>query len=701
VGQEVDEGYMDRGLTHGELFSGIDGFALAALDSDIKTLWASEIESFPIAVSKARFPHIKHLGDITKVKGADIEPVDIISGGFPCQDVSVAGNRAGLAGQRSGLFFEAIRIIEEMIEATNGEYPKFIIIENVPGLLSSNNGKDMEAVLDTLQNLGFIVDANILDAQYFGVPQRRRRVFITCLKVDIILQMKTPISLATISQLQIEILLCILNEQLNLSAGDATSSVWKEKRLSAGGLQRKMKLFSIEEKENFETLQNKWAEICQTLLKEQSVLEHNLDVLDTTTKVDIYKSDCQTEMEQEKLIGNILRLWRELLGELYCQENSSITSTALKVTTNQIIYGCANLVENIALLIGLLKNYYQTSCEIELFILTAREACISYARQTNSELFTDMEWVHYWNDYLKWSSSHTEQFEQYFRGERAGEILLEPEGVFRDIEESGDEGEDFASDVGSGIKGTGRCTGSGKQIASTIFAAYGTKWNGNSGADTGDHFVIEPAIAMRMREGCAGGGKGPLLSADRSLSLRTSNDQYLFTKMQPIPFNYAQITSPQNGNNPNPGDKMHTLGTDSRNAIAFTISSFGGYCEGTGTIGASGGDQGGGSESLCVTAVDCRNLNESEEISGTLQSKNSGGYSPNYQNPVRIGYRVRRLTPLECERCQGLISGWTNILGAKDSPRYKAIGNGIAIPPVSWIFKQIKAIAQRLNTGVM
>ena len=156
------------------------GFPYAGIFYGITPVWASEIEEWPIKVTEKHFPNMKHLGDITQIDGAEIEPVDIICGGSPCQDVSVAGNREGLAGERSGLFFEAIRVIREMQEATNYEYPKAVVIENVPGLLSSNKGEDMRVVLDELQNLGFIVDPNILDAQYMGVPQRRRRVFIGC-----------------------------------------------------------------------------------------------------------------------------------------------------------------------------------------------------------------------------------------------------------------------------------------------------------------------------------------------------------------------------------------------------------------------------------------------------------------------------------------------------------------------------------------
>lgn len=137
-------------LTLGSLFDGIAGFPLSASRFGIITKWASEIEMFPIKVTQNNLPGMKHLGDITRINGADIEPVDIISFGSPCQDMSVAGKRAGLEGERSGLFMEAVRIIREMREKTNGVYPRYAIWENVPGAFSSNQGGDFRAVLEEI-----------------------------------------------------------------------------------------------------------------------------------------------------------------------------------------------------------------------------------------------------------------------------------------------------------------------------------------------------------------------------------------------------------------------------------------------------------------------------------------------------------------------------------------------------------------------
>ena len=141
---------MNKTLTLGSLFDGSGTFPMAGILSGITPVWASEIEPFPIAVTRKRLPFMKHYGDISKLNGAEMPPVDIITFGSPCTDLSVAGKRAGIQAERSGLFFEAIRIIKEMRCKTNGEYPKYIVWENVPGAFSSGGGEDFRCVLEEI-----------------------------------------------------------------------------------------------------------------------------------------------------------------------------------------------------------------------------------------------------------------------------------------------------------------------------------------------------------------------------------------------------------------------------------------------------------------------------------------------------------------------------------------------------------------------
>ena len=187
-------------LTLGSLFDGSGGFPLGGLLSGITPVWASEIEPFPIRVTTKRLPFMKHYGDVAKMDGGKIEPVDIITFGSPCQDMSIAGRREGLDGSRSSLFYEAVRIVKEMRCATDGRYPRYIVWENVPGAFSSNKGADFQSVLEKICSVkGYEIDParpakwpaageivaddfslawRVFDAQYWGVPQRRKRIYL-------------------------------------------------------------------------------------------------------------------------------------------------------------------------------------------------------------------------------------------------------------------------------------------------------------------------------------------------------------------------------------------------------------------------------------------------------------------------------------------------------------------------------------------
>jgi len=187
-------------LTLGSLFDGIGVFPLAASLHGIKPLWASEIEKAPISITKRRFPHMEHLGDITKMHGGEIAPVDIITFGSPCQNLSAIGRRDGLEGEQSSLFYHAIRIINEMRSVTNGAFPVFALWENVMGAFSSGNRMDFKRVLEAFSGSGIPMPDSgkwakagmvrgslpdiawrLMDARYWGEPslaQRRRRIFL-------------------------------------------------------------------------------------------------------------------------------------------------------------------------------------------------------------------------------------------------------------------------------------------------------------------------------------------------------------------------------------------------------------------------------------------------------------------------------------------------------------------------------------------
>ena len=205
----------DRDITLGSLFDGIGGFpkVFEQINGAGTARWASEIEEFPIAVTKKHFPTMAHLGDITTIDWSKVEPVDVVTGGSPCQDLSVAGKRAGLAGERSGLYMEQIKCIKELRKADelrgrSGRFvrPRFMVWENVPGAFSSNKGQDFAAVIEEAIKIiepesppvlvpkkgwsksGCFYDElgrwsiawRVHDAQFWGVPQRRKRISLVC-----------------------------------------------------------------------------------------------------------------------------------------------------------------------------------------------------------------------------------------------------------------------------------------------------------------------------------------------------------------------------------------------------------------------------------------------------------------------------------------------------------------------------------------
>jgi len=418
----------------GSLFDGIGGWPLAAEKCGVIPVWSSEIETFPLKVTARHFPNMIQLGDITKIDGTKIEPVDIITFGSPCQDLSIAGKRGGLEGARSGLFNEAVRIIREMRLSSGGKYPRFAIWENVPGAFSSNKGLDFRTVLEEITETKIpmprskrwatagMVRSNkcevawrVLDAQYWGVPQRRKRIFL---------------------------------------------------------------------------------------------------VAD-------------------------------------------------------------------------------------------------------------------------------------FGGRCAGEILFKPESVQRYFAEGCGEREGIATNIENSIGAT----------------------------------------ILRMRSGKEGGGKGALVSEEKSLTLATGNDQTLFEPCIDI----WDMTHADEVMRPVTGGVVQTLnarmgtGGNQVPVIGFTPTSFAQYAEGVGTLKASGGDLGGGSENLVVYGIgngQADQINLHKKI-GTLSCMHD-------QQAIIVNYKVRRLTPLECERLQGLQDGWTD--NGSDTARYKALGNGMAQPCPDYVMQGIEEI---------
>jgi DNA (cytosine-5)-methyltransferase 1 len=162
---------MSADMSLGSLFAGIGGFDLAFERAGMTCAWQVEIDGKCNQVLGHHWPDVPRYGDVHDVGARNLGAVDVVCGGFPCQDLSVAGKREGLAGERSGLWFEFARIIGEL-------KPRWVVVENVPGLLSSGQKRDMGILLGQLAEFGYMGAYRVLDAQFFGLAQRRRRVFI-------------------------------------------------------------------------------------------------------------------------------------------------------------------------------------------------------------------------------------------------------------------------------------------------------------------------------------------------------------------------------------------------------------------------------------------------------------------------------------------------------------------------------------------
>jgi DNA (cytosine-5)-methyltransferase 1 len=186
------------------LFSGVGGFDMGLENAGMETVFQCEWDKHANTILNKHWPHVPKWDDVSTLTGEHIlskaPVIDVVAWGSPCQDLSVAGKRSGLEGERSGLFHEGIRIIKELRKETNGQYPRISIWENVVGALNSNRGADFGIILDEMAEAGaMVIEWAVLDAQYFGVPQRRRRVFVIAI-FDPVLAERCPETLLPVAE---------------------------------------------------------------------------------------------------------------------------------------------------------------------------------------------------------------------------------------------------------------------------------------------------------------------------------------------------------------------------------------------------------------------------------------------------------------------------------------------------------------------
>ena len=664
-------------MTMGSLFDGIGGFPLAAIHNGIIPVWASEIEAFPIQVTKLRFPQMQHTGDITKLNGKTLPLVDVICGGSPCQDLSVAGQRRGLAGERSGLFMEQVRIVKEMRNADENRglpdhlvRPRYLVWENVPGAFSSAQGEDFRAVIEEIVRIKdsachvprpdtgrwepagatilgdrFSLAWRVLDAQYWGVAQRRRRIFLVA-----------DFGGHTAPQILFEQDRLFGDSSESQSAGQGTAGTASQGTDHTGGTcltpwdVQSRRIFSEDtvwpalyggEGGGHGYIQKKEQENAEQVLCLNDQGGERMDITEGfTATLRAGMSGHPPLVAEQTAVSEVVTKGN---GDCFLTPDVHTSLTGGGGQAGQG-YPCV-------LTAGFCGN------------ASAEAGGIGYQSERSPTLKTGTApSILCLND----------------QGESEMHLSEAVTGTLQE-QEHGYQPLVLASGQGGAEIGTGICP--------TITEAAGTSGNNqpilfeNHGIDsryTGPH-AVAPTMSARYGTGgnnvplisddpqsycIAGniidrevqnGGNGLGCQPDISYTLTGMDRHAVFSRQRSDELVENEVVSTQSA-------RQHKDATDLVcQPDIFGQSQYGAYAEGCTTLRASGGDHGGGSENLVA-------------MSG--------------ENPAERRL-IRRLTPLECERLQGFPDGWTDMPGASDSARYKALGNSVAIPCVDFVLRGI------------
>lgn len=712
-------------MTMGSLFDGIGGFPLAAIHNGIIPVWASEIEAFPIQVTKLRFPQMQHTGDITKLNGKTLPLVDVICGGSPCQDLSVAGQRRGLAGERSGLFMEQVRIVKEMRNADENRglpdhlvRPRYLVWENVPGAFSSAQGEDFRAVIEEIVRIKdgachvprpdtgrwepsgaailgdrFSLAWRVLDAQYWGVAQRRRRIFLVA-----------DFGGRTAPKILFEQDRLFGDSSESRSTRQGTAGAAPQGADHTGGTC--LTPWDVQSRRIF--LEDT---VCPALYggeggghgyiqkKEQENTEQVLCLNDQGgERMDV--TEGFTATLRAGMSGHPPLVAKQTAASgVVTKGNGDCFLTPDVHTSLTGGGGQAGQGYPCVLTAGFCGNAsaeaggigYQSECSPTLKTGTAPSIlCLnesSGSQMHPSETVTEK---------LR-SQEHEHQPLVLAGGQGGAEIGT---GICPTVTgaagTSGNNQPILFDNHGKDCRYNGPL-----EVAPTVAATYGTGGNNvpllsqplafsldskdsnsmkssnpysgcreTTTSRTIDTTNPDPSknqggIAILQESYCIAGniidrevkngGNGLGCQPDISYTLTGMDRHAVFSRQRSDELVENEVASTQSA-------RQHKDATDLVcQPDIFGQSQYGAYAEGCTTLRASGGDHGGGSENLVA-------------MSG--------------ENPAERRL-IRRLTPLECERLQGFPDGWTDIPGASDSARYKALGNSVAIPCVDFVLRGI------------
>jgi DNA-cytosine methyltransferase len=529
--------------------SGIEAASVAWDGLGFEPAGFSEIEPFPSAVLAHRFPAVKNYGDMTKFKEWDnVGSIGILVGGTPCQSFSVAGLRKGLDDPRGNLMLTYGAIADHF-------RPTWLVWENVPGVLSTNNGDDFKSFLDMLEELGYIIDVDILDAQFHGVPQRRRRVFVCGQKADDLLKKKTDSSCLTIIQCLQEISQKLLIVAL-CQSGNEHPNLDYQNRLK-DGIARRMKLFRlVGESDNLKILQENLEGAFQRFLQEQN----NSDASHGEYEKELTQEDRLTDFQTANQYTLTEQSLKKVLGEGLEVMKSCITLTGIKIITQSEIYLFSKLVLLTGKLTVLLNRSSPSFWSAVSSSLTALKEYTNYARQTTSELFGDMERVRDWNDFIR-QAVRLQEFIGCIRVTNFKQTLPISESLRGHNPPSRKAGENIATNVdespivGSLCARTGRSMSvqdadqghiiSIQDIRGTEKAQNGKGWNDDGTAYTVDTLATQ-GVAVPMDQG------GSVMSVENDITGTLRREPIIFPqvrrltpteceRLQGFPDNWTQI----------------------------------------------------------------------------------------------------------------------------------------------------------------
>lgn len=619
-------------LTMGSLFDGIGGFPLAGIHNGIVPVWASEIETFPMEVTKIRFPGMIHAGDITKLDGAKLPPVHVVCGGSPCQDLSVAGQRRGLAGERSGLFMDQVRIVKEMREAEKRRgvpdhliRPRYLVWENVPGAFSSAGGEDFRAVIEEIVRIKdgschvprpdagrwepagaailgdeFSLAWRVLDAQFWGVPQRRRRIFLVA-----------DFGGRTAYQ--------ILFEQYRLPGDPAEGKSQGEGAAAATG-------------GSPEDPGGDWIGEGQRIPEKRKGIPDGCLCLNDQGGERMDVSEDMTATLRAGMSGHpplVLPQGGETEPVVFDNHGQDARFRGPVSAAQTVSAGFGMGGNNQPLVLADQQGGLETEEDIRPTITGAAG---------NSGKGQPVLFENHGID-ARYTGPHGVAPTMSARYGTGGNNVP----LVSDVPESyciaGNIIDREAQNGGNGL-------GCQPDISYTLTGMdrHAVFRRQSGGSQPESYCIVGNIIDRKVENGANGLGCQP----DISYTLTSTDRHAVFSRQRTDELVENDVVATQSA-------RQHKDATDLV---------------------------------LEVAGLDCRNGGENGDICGTLQPGTSGN-SLNSIHPVRAGNLIRRLTPLECERLQGFPDGWTLIPGASDSARYKALGNSVAIPCVDFVLRGI------------